>query len=241
MAKKKTVKRSSKVVKRKTVSKLRSKSRGNPRKKQVVRRPQQVQLNRIEHKIDRVASITRHLNHEEPEHKTRAMRVRPVLSIILFLLILGLLVSVYLTWLHLKPSVGSFCSINEKFDCITVAKSSYSSIFGVPVSLIGVLGYIAMIVICVRLILKEGGKIRKLNTRMLNFILLAMSSIGVMFMSYLTVVQALVIRSWCVMCIVTDAIIFIVFILSVVNHYHCMYCREKMGAGGRPGHVCKSC
>ncbi|MFH1063808.1 MAG: vitamin K epoxide reductase family protein [Candidatus Woesearchaeota archaeon] len=220
----------------KTVNKLRS--------KQMAIMPAQVQidrkLDRIEHKIDRVAAITTHLTHEEPEHKVREMKVRPVLSVMLFLLILGLLVSIYLTWLHFKPSIGSFCSINETFDCITVAKSGYSSIFGVPVSFIGILGYITMIVICVRLILKESGKIRKLNTHLLNMILLVISSLGVMFMSYLTVVQAVVIKSLCVMCLVIDVVIFSVFILSVVNHYHCMHCREKMEGTGR-GHVCRSC
>ena len=64
--------------------------------------------------------------------------------VILALLVGGLAASIYLQVLHVEvhdPSgqpVDSFCAINEGFNCIKVANSKYSTILGVPLSMLGV-------------------------------------------------------------------------------------------------------
>ena len=63
-------------------------------------------------------------------------------TVILFFAILGILCSIYLTWIHFAQPSDTFCSINEKFDCIAVSKSSFSTLFGIPVSIFGFVMYL---------------------------------------------------------------------------------------------------
>lgn len=62
----------------------------------------------------------------------------------------GLGVSGVLEWVHAKtylmPSVDSFCTIDQTFDCGQVALSRLSVVLGVPLPLWGVAGFLAMLV-----------------------------------------------------------------------------------------------
>jgi uncharacterized membrane protein len=53
----------------------------------------------------------------------------------------------YLIYLHFAPDAQSFCNIGESFSCEAVNKSIYSNLFGVPVSLGGLLFFIAILYI----------------------------------------------------------------------------------------------
>jgi len=62
--------------------------------------------------------------------------------VIWVLLVLGVAASGYLTWLYYavrmnQGPVDSFCNINEGMNCVSVANSQYSNLFGVPVAIIG--------------------------------------------------------------------------------------------------------
>lgn len=60
----------------------------------------------------------------------------------------GLVVSGVLEWIHAKtylvPSADSFCSVNESFDCGTVALSRMSVLLSIPLPLWGVAGFLAL-------------------------------------------------------------------------------------------------
>lgn len=62
----------------------------------------------------------------------------------------GLVVSGVLEWIHAKtylvPSADSFCSVNESFDCSTVALSRLSVLMGVPMPIWGAAGFVAMLI-----------------------------------------------------------------------------------------------
>src|ERR1700746_2459792 len=46
---------------------------------------------------------------------------------------------------HFSKSKTSFCDINESFNCDLVNRSTYSTVLGVPVALIGILGYLLIL------------------------------------------------------------------------------------------------
>lgn len=66
----------------------------------------------------------------------------------LLLATLGLATSGVLEWIHVKtflmPSVDSFCTIDQTFDCGQVALSRLSVVLGVPLPLWGAAGFLAM-------------------------------------------------------------------------------------------------
>jgi uncharacterized membrane protein len=81
----------------------------------------------------------------QPDNAPRAIpRVIPVL-----LAAIGLVVSAVLEWVHVKtylvPSAHSFCAVNQTFDCNQVALSRLSVLFGVPMPLWGIAGFLALL------------------------------------------------------------------------------------------------
>lgn len=60
------------------------------------------------------------------------------------LAICGIAISSLSLQRHYATSKTAFCQIGETFDCDIVNRSEYSSILGIPVALIGMLGYAAL-------------------------------------------------------------------------------------------------
>ena len=62
----------------------------------------------------------------------------------------GLFVSLYLQVLHVRawldPAAGGFCAVNQTLDCVAVALSPWSVLFGVPVAAWGCLGFWTLLV-----------------------------------------------------------------------------------------------
>jgi len=71
-------------------------------------------------------------------------------SIISWLAFLGLIISSELTYVYMNANFGlagnkSFCNINDVLDCDAVAKTAYSHFLGVPLSVWGILFYLAIL------------------------------------------------------------------------------------------------
>lgn len=96
------------------------------------------------------------------------------------------------------------CDILE--GCNIVANSPYSAIFGVPLSLLGVL-FFAVLVCLVALLFSP------LEKRVRVF-LLAWSSVGVLFSLYFLCVQAFLIGAWCIYCLISAAVTFFMFFVG---------------------------
>ena len=127
-------------------------------------------------------------------------------KIIIFSALLGLLISSYLTYSH-YAGTGAVC-INEEHikTCSNVLNGPYAeTIFNIPNSLIGVLGFVLF------LILGYLG-IKEKNVRDL---MLLFSSISVLFVLYLAYLVFLVIRSFCIWCFAVWILIIIIFICSI--------------------------
>lgn len=104
--------------------------------------------------------------------------------------------------------------------CITVNNSVYSEIYGIPVSIFGLLGYVAILAI---LLLEKWPDVAKkmgpLNLVSENGPLLIFGStiIGVLFSAYLTYIEAFVIFAYCPFCVASAIIMTILFVLAIIR------------------------
>lgn len=124
----------------------------------------------------------------------------------------GFLDATYLTITHYQNSIPP-CSIT--FGCETVLTSKYSTIGTVPVSLPGSIFYVAVMVF----------SIIALQTKRFLFIkiLFSLAVIGVLVSIGFFLIQALIIRSFCQYCLLSEAIaltilIFSILVLKASNH-----------------------
>jgi vitamin-K-epoxide reductase (warfarin-sensitive) len=125
---------------------------------------------------------------------------------LLVLAILGAAISAVSLKNHYSTEETSYCSFDETFNCDLVNRSIYSSIAGVPVALIGLLGY-GMI---------AGLSLFAPRSRRLAALLLASALVGVGFALYLTYIEAQVLGVWCILCLCSQAIILVITVLSFV-------------------------
>jgi len=124
------------------------------------------------------------------------------------LTIIGLLVSIYMTVFKLTSN-ESMC-VGSK-DCSVVNASRYSEINGIPVAVVGMVGYAA--ILAVLLLERRPGFFQK-NGTMLFF---GLSLTGFLFTVYLIFVEIALIKAYCPFCITSQVVMTIIFILSVVR------------------------
>jgi len=74
-----------------------------------------------------------------------SVAARRLCLVMAILAILGIVVSSASLTQHYRKSKTSFCDFGESFNCDIVNRSEYSTIAGVPVALIGILGYAALL------------------------------------------------------------------------------------------------
>jgi uncharacterized membrane protein len=121
--------------------------------------------------------------------------------------IVGMLVSSISLYHHFSTSKTSFCTFGESFNCDLVNRSSYSTLFGLPVALIGILGY--LLVLALATVYRD-----KAETPM---ILLIVSLGGFGFSLYLTYIEGFVLQAWCILCLTSLASILSVAVLSALS------------------------
>jgi len=107
---------------------------------------------------------------------------------------------------HFRKSKTSYCDFGESFNCDLVNRSEYSTVAGVPVALIGILGYAALLAFAT--FYRD-----KAET---PGILVVGSLGGLGFALYLTYVEKYVLFAWCILCLSSLALIFLITLLSVV-------------------------
>jgi uncharacterized membrane protein len=117
----------------------------------------------------------------------------------------GVLISSISLYHHLGTSKTSFCDLGRSFNCDVVNRSIYSTVAGVPVALIGILGYLAILAFAT--VYRD-----KAETPLV----LALASLaGLGFSLRLTYIEAHVLGVWCLLCLSSFAVIFTLAILSV--------------------------
>ncbi|UJG44112.1 MAG: vitamin K epoxide reductase family protein [Candidatus Heimdallarchaeum endolithica] len=110
--------------------------------------------------------------------------------------LIGFLISLFLLYSEITNSF--YCIVEEHFfDCSKVNKSSYASILGVPISLIGVIYYLSIIIAAIMISKQIKDKI------LLDFVLPVVTTLGLFFSIYLTLIEAIVIQKFCEYCLVS--------------------------------------
>jgi vitamin-K-epoxide reductase (warfarin-sensitive) len=131
---------------------------------------------------------------------------RRVLLAIALLAIAGAIVSSISLYHHYGASKSSFCDFGANFNCDMVNRSIYSAIFGIPVALIGILGYGVLLILATLYRAKAE----------IPWVLLIASLLGLGFALYLTYVEAFILAVWCVLCLSSLALIATIAGLSSV-------------------------
>lgn len=117
-------------------------------------------------------------------------------NLIFILSLVGFLVASYLFYIGVKNN-SPFCLSNS--GCDFVIRSEYSKFLGIPVALWGVF-YFASIVI-----LNYFEKYKNL-LRIISFL-------GFLFALYLIYIQAFVLKSFCIYCLITDTVAILIFVV----------------------------
>ena len=126
----------------------------------------------------------------------------------MLLAFLGALDALYL-WIYKISNNDKMCLGSG--DCATVNYSPYSEIYGIPVALLGLLVYLAILAI---LFLEPSWKLME---RFGVYAVFGLSLVGVLFSAYLTFLEFYVINAVCPFCIISAIAILIIFILSIIR------------------------
>lgn len=129
---------------------------------------------------------------------------------IALLAVLGIAVSSVSLDHHYRKSKTSYCDFGESFNCDIVNRSEYSAIAGVPVALIGILGYGALLAFATLYRAKAETPA----------ILMLASTAGLGFALYLTYVEKFILGVWCILCLSSLAVIFTITILCLLLLMH---------------------
>ncbi len=129
----------------------------------------------------------------------------------LILSLAGIVLSGYLLANHFGLGTG-VCNISPTIDCDKVNASPYSSILGIPVALIGLLGFVAMFVVGYAGRFYPDTWIGERHGRLL--ILLA--GVGAAFGVYLTYIELFVILAICPFCVAAFGVNLAILGLAVV-------------------------
>lgn len=132
------------------------------------------------------------------------MRSRVLFVLIAILSLGGVVVSAISLQRHYALSTSGFCDFNQKFNCDVVNRSDYSSIVGIPVAAIGVVGYGLLFVL---------SAFRRAH-RETSTQLFAAAVAGLAFALYLTYIEAYKLETWCILCLSSLALISIIAVLA---------------------------
>ena len=124
--------------------------------------------------------------------------------IIAVLAVAGVIVSSVSLQNHYSTAESSFCNINQTLNCDIVNRSIYSRVAGIPVALIGVLGYLALLALATAY--RSNPQTPKL--------LAITSLLGLVFALYLTYIEGFVLAAWCILCLTS---LFLIFDITVVS------------------------
>ena len=132
--------------------------------------------------------------------------------LILLAAIVGLIASLLSLDLHYS-SFSSFCTISEKINCDVVNRGPYSEILGVPIALLGVLGYAALILF----VLFEPSLRDTLSFTDQDWwlYLVIITAAMLLFAIYLSMLEAFVIEAYCILCLTSQAAILVAFFAAL--------------------------
>jgi uncharacterized membrane protein len=129
---------------------------------------------------------------------------RRLCQLIAILALAGMVVSSVSLHHHYGTSQTNYCDFGASFNCDIVNRSVYSTVFGIPDALIGILGYGLLLVLATFYRTKAETP----------FMLLIASTAGLGFALYLTYIEKFVLATWCVLCLSSLMLIILITVLS---------------------------
>jgi uncharacterized membrane protein len=129
--------------------------------------------------------------------------------VIAVLSLVGFFVAFYLLAHSLGWTGPLVCGIGE---CSTVQSSPYAWVGPLPVSAIGLAGYVLYLALSV-LGIQPGWR----SSKTVAVLLLASSTVGFVFSAYLTYLEAAVIHAWCQWCVISAILVTVIFLASLVE------------------------
>ncbi len=111
---------------------------------------------------------------------------------------------------HYATSATTYCDVGENFNCDIVNRSAYSVVLGIPVALIGIMGYVALLGL---------STLYRAKAETPTILLIA-SVAGLGFALYLTYIEGFVLGVWCILCLSSLALIFSIAVLSSLLVVH---------------------
>lgn len=135
------------------------------------------------------------------------MTHRSALTAIIMFSFLGLAISGLALHNHYSTGASSYCSFGDNFNCDIVNRSVYSVVAGVPVALVGMIGY-ALLALFAWLT-------RRGNDQRGFMVAGALAGLG--FSLYLTYVEKYILGTWCILCLSSLALIVLITICSLVS------------------------
>jgi vitamin-K-epoxide reductase (warfarin-sensitive) len=117
---------------------------------------------------------------------------------IVILCILGIITASYLTYMFYSDS-HEVCDINNTFNCTTVHESDYAVFSGVPVAILGIVGYFFILAFSFYSL----------------FYAKWLSFVGLLFQLRLTYAEFFVIHKLCIFCLISQGIILLIFLLCL--------------------------
>ena len=126
--------------------------------------------------------------------------------------LLGVFVAGYMAWAEVTGN-ETVCVDTGSIDCAAVQESVYAETWDIPVAILGLVGYLAILAV---LVLED--QIAFLATYGRSLVV-AMALFGVMFQTYLTYIEADVLHKWCQWCLASYVLITALFVLGVYRLY----------------------
>ena len=120
--------------------------------------------------------------------------------VIATLAVVGIIVSSLALHVHYSQDV-EVCDINAHWDCGIVNHSRYAEIAHIPVAVIGIAGYAVLALLAM---------LRR------NQLLALLSILGLVFSLYLTHIEAKVLQIWCLYCVISQALVLVIALLSSI-------------------------
>ena len=127
---------------------------------------------------------------------------------IYLLSVLGLIDSLYLTWIKISHNQSICAGFGE---CDLVNSSQYSEVLGIPISLFGLGAYLIIIILTA---LESRTDFFFENTKLIIF---GLTLSGLLYSTYLTYIEVAVLNAICPFCVISAIIMLVLFIISALR------------------------
>lgn len=129
------------------------------------------------------------------------MKKNKLWTAVIILAVIGIGLAAYLLHQYLKPDTSGVCNINARFNCLPTTKGELKDFLGIPVPVIGGVGYIVILLASI-------AKKKKL--------LLTMATFGMLFCLRITFLEVFVVGVICPVCLLCQLDMATVFVLSLM-------------------------